>query len=268
MAEGKKQIITLLSDFGTKDHFVGCMKGVILEISPDVEIIDITHDVPAHDILSGAFTLRSYYSYFPTRTIHLAVVDPGVGSRRRPVIVSTENYVFVAPDNGLLSFVYEMETVSRVIHITEDHFFRKPVSNTFHGRDIFAPVAAWLAREIEPAKFGPEITDYLKLTTPKVRAINPKMLQGVVLHVDKFGNIITNFTEKEIPRVGGVSQLAKFLIAREEVTEVKNSYEEGDQGEVFAILGSSGFYEIAVSRGSAAALLSANRGMEVGALLK
>ncbi|MBI1748818.1 MAG: SAM-dependent chlorinase/fluorinase [Acidobacteria bacterium] len=264
MAESRRPIITLLTDFGTVDHFVGCVKGAILEINPDVHLIDATHDVPSHDVLAAAFTLRSYYNYFPAGTVHLVVVDPGVGTRRRPLLVATERYYFVAPDSGLLSVVFENETIHRVIHITEDHFFRKPVSKTFHGRDIFAPVAAWVTRGIDQFKFGPEITDYVSLSTPKVRQVGPKLLQGVVLYVDKFGNLVTNFTEKDIP----AERFDKILIAGEEVSILQDAYAEGDPGEFFAIPGSSGFYEIALTRDSAAQALEAARGTEVGALLK
>lgn len=264
MGDAKRSVITLLSDFGVRDHFVGCLKGVILGINPHVDLMDVTHEIPSHDILSGAITLNAYYNYFPTGTIHLAIVDPGVGTRRRPILVATEHHYFVAPDNGLLSFVYEAEAACRVIHITEDHFFRKPISTTFHGRDLFAPVAAWLSRGIELSKFGPEISDYVRLSTPKVRSITPNMLQGVVLAVDKFGNIMTNFTEKEIHP----SQFAKFLIAGEEVSALRDAYSGGDPGEFFAIKGSSGFYEIALTRDAAATVLGATRGTEVGAVLK
>lgn len=265
----KRPIVTLLTDYGTKEHFVGAMKGVLLEINPQVDIIDISHEIASHDILEGAFTLSCYHNYFPHHTIHIAVVDPGVGTRRRPIIVSTENYTYIAPDNGLLSFVYETEPISRVIHITAEHFFHKPVSRTFHGRDIFAPVAAWISKGIELVQFGEEITDYVKLSTPKVRIVDAKLVQGVVLHIDKFGNVVTNFTERNIPHAETDELLfEKFIVANREITEKKEAYEEGSPKEVFVILGSSGYYEIVTSRGSAAALLGVRRGSEVTVALK
>ncbi len=269
MVEDKRQIITLLTDYGTKEHFVACMKGVVQEINSNVDLIDASHDVSAHDVLEGAFLLSAYYKYFPHRTIHVAVVDPGVGTRRRPIIVSTGNYIFIAPDNGLLSFIYELESVDRVIHISAEHFFHKPVSKTFHGRDIFAPVAGWISKGIELSQFGEEITDFVKLPTPKVREVAPKVLQGVVLYVDKFGNIITNFTEEDIPRSeSNQPEFQKFIIAKRDITDVKNAYEEATPKELFIILGSCGFYEIATSRDSAAQLLGVGRGIEVNVLLK
>lgn len=268
MAAERRQIITLLTDFGTRDHFVGSMKGVMLSINPDLEIVDITHDVTSHDLAEAAFTLRSFYHYFPRLTIHLAVVDPGVGSKRRPIMAISERYFFIAPDNGLLSFIYEEEQITSVIHITADHYFLKPVSRTFHGRDIFAPVAAWLSKGVEPAKFGEPISDYVKFSVPKVKIVQ-NALQGMVLHVDKFGNLITNIPEAAVPRsAGGEPLVEKILVGQREVVSIKESYSEGKPGELFAIAGSSGFYEIALNRGSAASALSLGRGTDVVMILK
>ena len=152
-------LITLLTDFGTADYFVGAMKGVIFSINPTARVVDITHEIPPHDIRAGAFTLHAVYKSFPPQTIHVAVVDPGVGSTRRPILVVGGDQFFVGPDNGLFGYVYEREPRCRVFHLTREEYFRRPVSQTFHGRDIFAPVAAALSRGVEPPELGDEIKD-------------------------------------------------------------------------------------------------------------
>ena len=147
-------IITLTTDYGTSDHLVGTLKGVILKINPEAQIVDICHNVVLFDVLDAALCIGSAYKYFPPRTIHVVVVDPGVGTQRRPLLVSGENQYFLAPDNGVLSLVYEREQTHSVRHITSEHYFLHPVSNTFHGRDIFAPVAAWLSKNWQTPAFG------------------------------------------------------------------------------------------------------------------
>ena len=165
-----RPIITLTTDFGTNDHFVGAMKGVIVDIVPDVQIVDISHAVQAFDVLDGALAISQSYSYFPNGTIHMVVVDPGVGTTRRPILASSDGYHFVAPDNGVLSMVYAKESRVHVRHITSDHYFLMPVSNTFHARDVFAPVAAYLAKQVDSHKFGEEIEDYVRFAAPKPKA--------------------------------------------------------------------------------------------------
>ncbi|HEY3130170.1 MAG TPA: SAM-dependent chlorinase/fluorinase [Acidobacteriota bacterium] len=255
-----RPVISLISDFGLREYFVGAMKGAILSVNPDLDIIDISHQVSSHDILEAAFTLRCAYEAFPPRTIHLVVVDPGVGSKRRPLIVATENYYFVGPDNGVFSLIYESESVGRVISITAEHYFRRPVSQTFHGRDVFGPVAAWLSRGIEIAKFGEEIKDYVRLTPPKLKKTADRVVQGMVLHIDKFGNLITNIAATELEKIGNPG---KFSVGGKEVPRVVNNYAEANPGEPFAVIGSAGFYEIGVQKNSAAKLMQVQRGAEV-----
>ena len=161
------RVITLTSDFGLADHFVGVMRGVILRINPEARLVDISHEVDSYDILDGAFTLAQSYRFFPPGTIHLVVVDPGVGSARRPILVTAPSAQFVAPDNGVLSMIYEREPDAQVRHITRERYFLRPVSNTFHGRDIFAPVAGWLSKGVEPGEFGKVVTDYVRLALLK-----------------------------------------------------------------------------------------------------
>ncbi len=263
-----RPIITLTTDFGTNDHFVGVMKGVILEIVPDAQIVDICHAVQAFDVLDGALTISQAYSYFPTRTVHVVVVDPGVGTARRPIVASCDKYHFVAPDNGVLSLVYAREPRMHVRHITAQHYFMQPVSNTFHARDIFAPVAAWLAKEVDSLKFGEEIEDYVKFTAPKPKAADGNRLRGVVLKVDRFGNLITNITPQDAPALfSGAAKGFKIVIGNREITDIQTSYAEGAPGQLFGVLGSMGFLEIATNRGAAAQLTGVGKGAEVSIVL-
>src|SRR6202790_5336230 len=179
------------------DHLVGTLKGVILNINPAVHIVDINHNVAPFDILDGALTIANAYKYFPPRTIHVVIVDPGVGTERRPILVSGEKQFFVAPDNGVLSMVYERESCT-VRHITAEHYFLNPISRTFHGRDIFAPTAAWLSKTFQTEAFGEAITDFVRFTMPKAKSTG-QAVKGVVLRVDAFGNLLTNLTAENIP---------------------------------------------------------------------
>lgn len=262
-----RPIITLTTDFGTNDHFVGAMKGVILEIVPDAQIIDICHTVQAFDVLDGALTISQAYSYYPNRTVHVVVVDPGVGTARRPIVASSDKYHFVAPDNGVLSLVYAKEDRMHVRHITSEHYFLSNVSNTFHGRDIFSPVAAYLAKEVDSLKFGEEIEDYVKFTAPKPKMVEANRLRGVVLKADRFGNLITNITPQDAPALFGGAGKFKIVVGSKEITEIRNAYAEGSPGEVFGLLGSMGFLEIAANRGAAAQLTGAGKGSEVSIVL-
>src|ERR1700689_4830988 len=177
-----RPIITLTTDYGTGDHLVGVMKGVILSINPEVHVVDITHHVLAHDILDGAVTIAQAYSYFPPKTIHLVVVDPGVGTARRPILVASDQHYFVAPDNGVLSGVYDQTEALYVWNITSEHYFRNPVSSTFHGRDIFAPCAAWLSKSWQTAAFGDPIEDFTRFSIPagktEIRKLLPTFASG------------------------------------------------------------------------------------------
>jgi S-adenosylmethionine hydrolase len=263
-----RPIITLTTDFGSSDHFVGAMKGVILDIVPEAQIIDICHSVQPFDVLDGALTISQAYSYFPTRTVHVVVIDPGVGTARRPILASSDKYHFVAPDNGVLSMVYAREERMHVRHITSQHYFLQPVSNTFHARDIFSPVAAFLAKEVDSLKFGDEVEDYVRFSAPKPKAVDENRLRGVVLKVDRFGNLITNVTPQDAPKLfEGAAQAFKIVVGSREITEIHNAYAEGAPGEVIGILGSMGFLEIAANRGAAAQLTGAGKGSDVTIIL-
>jgi len=194
------RIITLTTDFGVNDHYVGAIKGVILKQNPSAKIVDISNSVISYDVLDGALTIAQAYNYYPSDTVHVVVVDPTVGTPRRPILAVTDKHIFLAPDNGVLSLVFEKETERLTVrHVTAEHFFLQPVSQTFHGRDVFAAVAGWLSKGVDVAKFGDEITDFARFAAPKPKAMNPQLLKGVILKMDKFGNLITNFTAADVP---------------------------------------------------------------------
>jgi S-adenosyl-L-methionine hydrolase (adenosine-forming) len=257
-----RPIITLTTDYGTGDHLVGVMKGVILSINPEVNIVDITHHVLAHDILDGAVTIAQAYSYFPPKTIHLVVVDPGVGTPRRPILVAGDQHYFVAPDNGVLSGVYDQTEALYVWNITSEHYFRNPVSSTFHGRDIFAPVAAWLSKSWQTAAFGDAIEDFVRFAIPKPK-VDGNTFKCIVLKLDAFGNLITNLKIDDFPAL--VVPDAKFTIraGKTEIKKILPTFASGAAGEVFAIVGSSGYLELCVNKGNASRVLGIGRGAEV-----
>ncbi len=263
-----QRMITLTTDFGVTEHYVGAMKGVIYSIHPTVQLVDITNAVQSFDILDGALAIAQAYSYFPKDTVHVVVVDPGVGGPRRPILATVGQYFFVAPDNGVLSLVYEREERVTVRHITSDHYFHQPVSNTFHGRDIFAPVAAYLSKGVETSKFGEEITDYTRFLAPTPKSAGANAWKGVVLKTDKFGNLITNIMPKNVPQIfDGTAAAFRITVGKAEVTKLVSSYAAGAQGELFAILGSTGFLEISANKGAASRLAGADKGSEVGLTL-
>ena len=254
-------IITLTTDFGTSDHLVGTMKGVILNINPAARIVDLNHHVTPFDVLDGALSIANAYRYFPPRTIHVVIVDPGVGTNRRPLLVSGEKQYFIAPDNGVLSMIFERESCL-VRHITAEHYFLNPVSPTFHGRDIFAPTAAWLSKAFQVDAFGEEITDPVRFTVPKAKPAG-QTVKGVVLRVDAFGNLMTNLTAEDVPATVVESGSIKIAVGGKEIRKFVQTFGLGTPGEPIAIFGSAGYLEIAVNRGSAARTLGANRGAEV-----
>ena len=194
----------------------------------------------------------------------MVVIDPGVGTARRPLLVSSDRYNLVAPDNGVLSMVYAREERLHVRHITAEHYFLQPISNTFHGRDIFAPIAGYLAKGVDDEKFGEEITDYVRFNAPRPKPGEGNSLRGVVLRVDRFGNLITNFTPQDVPALLQTNVPPfKITVGKREVTSMRTNYSDGTPSELFAIVGSMGYLEIAANRGSAAQLATAGKGTEV-----
>lgn len=250
--------VTLLTDFGLSDYFVGAVKGVILSLNPTAKIIDITHDIPPQDIQAAAFTLLACYRSFASGTVHVAVVDPGVGTKRRPILVQAGSYYFVGPDNGVFGYVLDKEKQARVFHITQKKFFRQPLSNTFHGRDVFAPVAAALANGVSPESFGTEIFDVVKLDPLKAKASRSGKLKARVIHVDRFGNCVTSIDRDSLDQTN--SKSVRLIVKGKRIGPIRDSYAEGKSTDPFAIWGSAGFLEISVRNGSAANTLNVARG--------
>lgn len=248
------KMIALLSDFGYSDPWVGSMKSVIFTQNPEAHLIDLCHDLPPHDIMTAGFTLLRGYKDFPVYTVFLAIVDPSVGGPRRPIIVVTEDYFFIGPDNGIFSFIYAAENVRQVYHITSSHYFRQPMSQTFHGRDVFAPVAAWLASGIEPYKFGDVIEDYTRLPIPG-EEIEGETIKGAVIGKDHFGNILTNIrlaTIQEFAARLKVNRFAVSILGRE-VPLVGGGYAQ--KLPLFAVLNSANLIEIASASSPASEVL-------------
>lgn len=255
-----RPVIALLTDFGTRDHYAGTMKGVTLGICPDVTLVDISHDVAAHDVLGGALELVAAYRYFPVGTIFLVVVDPGVGSMRRGIAAEAGDYKFVAPDNGVLTAVLDEHPPKRVVELTERRYARPTVSRTFEGRDRFAPAAAWLAKGIDLAAFGRSAGAIHRLDIPQPRT-DADRIEGQVLRVDRFGNLITNIDRRTFEKLAGGP--LDIRIGPHQVSRVVSTYADACAGEVCALFGSTDHLEVAANGASAAATLDLGRGAPV-----
>lgn len=253
-----RPIVTLTTDFGLDDHFVGVMKGVILGICPQAQIVDISHAVAPFDIRDGAFTIAQAYRWFPPRTVHVVVVDPGVGTSRRPLYAEAGGQRFVAPDNGVLGMILDREK-HKVRAITAARFLPKDASATFHGRDIFAPVAAHLAKGLPPARAGKLIDDALMLANLAPLRTGKRTWQGRIQKIDRFGNLITNFHRDEFPDLA--QRNCALAIGPHHVAVLATHYQQTSPGELFLIFGSGGYVEVSVAEGSAARVI----GCEVGA---
>ncbi len=254
-------IITLLTDFGSQDYFVGAMKGVILSINPSVQIVDITHEVPPQDIHAAAFNLLAAYTAFPAGTVHVAVVDPGVGSKRRPLALECAGQFFVGPDNGIFSWICEREGKSRAMHLQNESFFHQPVGETFHGRDVFAPVAAALSRGVVLEDLGEPLDDYVDLPSLALKRLPDGQAEARIIHIDRFGNCVTNLTRDHLSDESFVSG-AKLYVNGREVSAFRRFFAESsaEPNELFGIFGSAGFLEIASQNASAASILKARCG--------
>ncbi|MFL6257454.1 MAG: S-adenosyl-l-methionine hydroxide adenosyltransferase family protein [Pyrinomonadaceae bacterium] len=257
-------IVTLLTDFGTADYFAGALRGAVLASNPEAQVVDITHEVPPYDVEAGAFTLRAAFETFPAGTVHVAVVDPGVGSARRAIAVEGRGHTFVGPDNGLFGLVYERIGTFRVFQLTNAKYFRREVSQTFHGRDIFAPVGGALSRGVRAEELGPEVFDFVRLSSAAVERAAGGTLVGAVLHVDRFGNLVTNITPEELDDEA-FARGARLLVAGREVRRFRRFFAEEVEGagEPFAVWGSAGLLEVAIFRDSAARVLGVKRGDKV-----
>ncbi len=252
-------IITLLTDFGSKAGYVGAMKGVILAINSKVRLIDISHEVEPQDIWEGALILRNAFHFFPQGTIHLAVVDPGVGSGRKALLVKTKDYFFIAPDNGLISLALREQLCEKIIEITNSKYFVQPLSNTFQGRDIFAPVAAYLSQGVPPEEFGRVIEQWVELSFPTPHSEGGQLV-GEIIYVDRFGNLITNITPELLRERGPFPKKCQIEIQNRIIEKISQSYAENPQGAFLAIWGSWGFLEISVNHGDACRILSSKKG--------
>ena len=242
-------MITLLTDFGLADHFVAIMKGIILTIAPQTSIIDITHEVPAFNILSGAFLLEQSWRAFPEGTIHVAIVDPGVGSERRPLLIEVSGHYFIGPDNGLFSFALA-ETKAKARHLNQPEYWLPNPSTTFHGRDIFAPAAAHLATGIKAAKLGTLIKDPMRSPALSPTRLSRRTFVGTVLHADRFGNLITNFSLSQFETLR--NRPFTLNVGLNQVELYASTYSSCPPEELCVIPGSCGFYEVSIANASAA----------------
>jgi len=255
-----RPVIALLTDFGTRDHYAGTMKGVALGICPDATLVDISHDVPAHDVIAGALELAAAYKYFPAGTIFLVVVDPGVGSARRGIAAEAGEFKFVSPDNGVLTAVLDEHPPKRVVELTERRYARPTVSRTFEGRDRFAPAAAWLAKGVELPALGRPAGMIQRLDLPQP-ALQGDGISGCVLRVDRFGNLITNIDRRTFDKVTGGA--LEIQIGDRVVSRVVSTYADAAAGELCALFGSTDHLEIAANGASAATELNLGRGAPV-----
>jgi len=254
----KRPIITLTTDFGTKDGYVGAVKGVIKKINPEAELIGITHEIEPFDILGAAFALNNFYRYFPKGSIHLVAVDPGVGSERQALLIKSEDFFFVGPDNGVFNFIFENERINEIIVLSNKKYFLATLSSTFHTRDIFAPVAAYLSLGIDIREFGNSAEECVKLLFPQPSSTK-KSIVGEIIHIDNFGNLITNIGTQLLDN----KNVVHIDVEKKKIKQISQSYFDVPKKEVGAVIGSSGFLEISMNQGSAAKALNSKIGLAV-----
>jgi S-adenosylmethionine hydrolase len=253
-------LISLLSDFGYKDPFVGIMKGVIARLAPAAQVMDLTHGIPPQDLVAAALVLRHSCGYFPSGTIHVAVVDPGVGGARRPLLIESNGHLFIGPDNGVLSLAVQAQAVPRVVHLSNPEYHLQPASSTFHGRDVFASVAAHLARGVAPAAFGETVDQYVRLAVPEpVRS--EREVAGQIVYIDRFGNLFTNIQEEDLRY--WIPENASIAVRDVTVRGVATHYAAAANGALVAVINSWGLLEIAVNNASAERRLGAQVGDKV-----
>ena len=274
----RSPIITLTTDFGTADGYVGTMKGVLLDIAPHATLVDITHEITPQDVREAAYILHTAYRFFPPETVHLVVVDPGVGSRRRPIALQLSRGIFVGPDNGIFSYVSAEESTKAIVELADSRYRLPVVSQTFHGRDIFAPAAAHLAEGIPMDELGPPVSDPVSLSLPRIE-IGPQRIKGQVLHTDHFGNAITSigylrwregelsfapaFRRQAVEQASFRANRASAVVAGREIRGLRRTYSDAAPGELVALVGSEGHLEIAIREGSAAKSLGLRPGDSV-----
>ena len=261
----KKPLITLLSDFGLRDPYVAEMKAVILSICPNASIVDMSHEVNKYDVRMGAYILARAAPYFPKGTIHVAVVDPGVGTKRKPLIVTTEHSTYVGPDNGLLMLSAQKEKVIDVHEITNPKYMLRNVSSTFHGRDVFSPAAAYLAKGIPASNFGPEINDFCVPNFAQP-SILEQLIKGEVIYIDGFGNVVTNITAEHLKLINikEGKRLSVALKNKNITVKLCSTYGDVPANTPLAVVGSGGFLELAVNQGDASKSFRAKTGDKIG----
>lgn len=259
------RIITLTTDFGLKDHYVSVMKAVILGISPDVRMVDISHDIPAQDIMAGAWVIKNAAFHFPEETVHLVVVDPGVGTSRHPICLKVNGQYFVGPDNGIFSLLVD-EFNFEAYRLNNKKFWRSSVSKTFHGRDVFAPVAAHLSAGIHPREMGEPITELVTYHWA-VPLADYDGLQGWVVHIDRFGNLITNISQELIKKHIGRRKV-KIYVGNTMIKKLVHTFADVEEGDPAAFIGSSGMLEIGINKGNASRLLSVDKGAQISLVLQ
>ncbi|MCJ7498069.1 MAG: SAM-dependent chlorinase/fluorinase [candidate division Zixibacteria bacterium] len=252
------RMITLTTDFGNAGSYVGAVKGVLLKINPRIIIVDITHEVSCFNILEGALVLSSYYRYFPKGTIHLVVVDPGVGGKRKGILIQTDNHYFIGPDNGLFSFIFEKEKIRDIFDLTNSKYFLNKPSTTFQVRDIFAPVSAYLSLGVDPKEFGSVTKECYKLKFRKPVYKND-YITGEILYIDRFGNLVSNISSDLIKG----EKMIQIKIRKKKLGHLRNYYAEVKEGEVIVLIGSNNLLEIAVNQGSAQKILKAKTGDKI-----
>jgi S-adenosylmethionine hydrolase len=257
------RIISLTTDFGLKDPYVAQIKAVLLGICPNAVIVDITHEVEKYNIMVGAFIIASTIKFFPKGSIHIGVIDPGVGGSRKPIVVETKRNILVGPDNGLLIPAAKQEGIKHVFELTNKRYIGKKISKTFHGRDFFAPIAGNIANGVQLSIIGKEIIDYNKIVYPRPE-INGKYMNAIILYVDSFGNIITNLNENNLELFKGADKVKIYIRNKPFKITYKETYEKAESNKLAFILGSQGFLEIALKEGNAAKLL----GLKIGEKLK
>ena len=292
-------VMTLLTDFGNQDAYVGVMKGVITGINPLANIIDICHNIPPQDVFNAAYLLYTSYKYFPRGTIHVAVVDPGVGTERNIVCVKTKDYFFLVPDNGLLSFIVQEEKPKLIVRLTNDRYFLPSPSNTFHGRDIFAPAAAYLSLGVKPLQLGIKINQLEKLDIPKPVRKKTGQVEGQIIYIDHFGNLITNIKEEHMlnrergsgiriqkleargqkleirsKKPGAFEKISKekillkydtmeTTIGKKKIMGLNKTYTDVKAGEPIALIGSAGFFEVSINQGNAQRYFKVDKGSKI-----
>jgi S-adenosylmethionine hydrolase len=254
-------VITFTTDFGTRDPYVGIMKGIVLTINPKADQIDITHDIPPHDIVNASFIMANVYHYFPLGTVHVAVVDPGVGGGRKNIAVLTEHYFFIGPDNGIFTLVFSKEKILEIREIKNIPFIMKKISNTFHGRDVFAPCAGHLSAGKSFSDLGPVIDTIKNIKYPEIQK-SKNTLIGEVVSIDSFGNMITNISERDLKTFIGKRKF-EIYFASERFNKIAYHYSEIPLGKPLILFGSTGNLEISMNGGSASSYFMTSLGTKI-----